>query len=257
VVHSGLELRGGSPPAGASVGPDRSGAVGPGDGDADAASASRLWEERPPALGAPRLGTVARLVPVKDLELFLQVVLRLLPAFPLLRAAVVGEGPERERLEATVRRLGLEKVVSLPGELRPASALMREFDVYLVTSRSEGIPIAVLEAMVAGLPVVATEVGGLPEAIVPGTTGLLVPREGAPEALAGALAAAVGGLLADPARRAAMGGAAAERVRASFTAEAMARVVHAAYRRCVEGRRGDARRAQAGRWRGPGSAAGG
>jgi glycosyltransferase involved in cell wall biosynthesis len=115
---------------------------------------------------------------------------------------LVGQGPERERLAALVRARGLGHVVTLAGAVPDARALLAGFQFAVLPSHSEGLPNAVLEAMAAGLPVVATAVGGVPDIVADGETGLLVPpRDPA------ALAKAIERLAADPDLRAAMGAA--------------------------------------------------
>ncbi len=133
----------------------------------------------------PLLVSVGRLKAPKDF-------LTLVRAFALLpadafEALIVGEGPGRARLERELRRLGLEGRVTLAGERADVTAVLAFSDVFVLASLSEGLPVSVLEAMAAELPVVATSVGGIPELVVDGKTGLLVrPRD--PKALRDALA---------------------------------------------------------------------
>jgi glycosyltransferase involved in cell wall biosynthesis len=98
--------------------------------------------------------------------------------------AIVGDGPERGKLELQARPLG-DRVTFL-GQRLDIETLMASADLLVLPSRTEGLPVVVLEAMAAGLPVVATSVGGIPEAVVDGETGLLVPPEN-PVALAAAI----------------------------------------------------------------------
>ena len=127
------------------------------------------------------------------------------------RALLVGDGPLREDVTAAVHGAGLEDDVVLAGERRGLGALLAGADVFVLASRSEGLPISVLEAMAAGLPVVASDVGGVAEAVVDGKTGLLVPPGDS-----GALAEALHALLGDPASRRTMGAAGRARARAHF-----------------------------------------
>nr|WP_231134445.1 glycosyltransferase [Motilibacter deserti] len=144
----------------------------------------------------------------------------------LLRAAarvegvdveVVGEGAERERLEALAGELGLQGRVRLPGWSERSRDALAGFDVFCLPSRAEGFPLSIVEAMLAGLPVVATAVGGVPEAVLDGRTGLVVPRDDV-DALAGALRA----LRDDVGLRDRLGKAGRERALAGLTADAMA-----------------------------------
>ena len=91
------------------------------------------------------------------------------------RLVLMGAGPQKEELEATVKRLGLESVVHFPGFRRDASQLLPALDVFVLSSLSEGISLALLEAMAAGVPSVATSVGGNLEIISDPACGLLVP----------------------------------------------------------------------------------
>ncbi|MBI5239990.1 MAG: glycosyltransferase [Elusimicrobia bacterium] len=141
------------------------------------------------------------------------------------RCAVVGDGPLRDRLRRQAARLGLERAVQLPGERADVRAWMNAADVFVLPSLWEGLPNALLEAMALGLPVAASRVDGVPEAVTDGTDGLLVEP-----ADPGALAAALGSLLADPDLRRRLGAAARARVAADFTVPAMLTGYKAAYR---------------------------
>jgi glycosyltransferase involved in cell wall biosynthesis len=169
---------------------------------------------RPP--GPPVLLSVARLVPDKDQDTLLKAFGPLSQRHPGAQLWLVGNGPRRGVLEQQARNLGLaERVKFMPPEhdLRP---LYHRADLFVLSSRAEALPNVILEAMAAGLPVVATRVGGVPEAVVPEATGLLVaPGDDA------ALAAALGRLLDDPGERRAMGRQARERVLDQFSFPAM------------------------------------
>jgi len=205
------------------------------DGDRTALS-HLVWRGDPPAADRPRLGTVARLVPVKDLELFIDVVRRVKEQVSDLRAAVVGDGPESAALQRYAEEVGVVETLTWSGEVRPGSEAVAEFDLFLLTSQAEGVPVSVLEAMAAGLPVVATKVGGLPEVVVDGVTGFLVSREQSREALVDALAERVTRLVGDPESLAAMGHAGARRVEQEFSVDVVAGRLLTAYERCVAGR---------------------
>jgi glycosyltransferase involved in cell wall biosynthesis len=155
------------------------------------------------------LVTVGRLKAPKDTLTFLRALARLDHA--PFRARIVGDGPERERLEAELRVLELDSAVELLGERNDVSELLSAADVFVLSSRSEGLPLSIVEAMAAGLPVVAASVGGVPELVVDGETGFLIPP--ADEA---ALASALERLVADADLRRRMGAAGRARAEALF-----------------------------------------
>jgi glycosyltransferase involved in cell wall biosynthesis len=162
----------------------------------------------------PRIVTVGRLAAPKD-------PLTLVRALPALGArpftlAFAGGGREHARVEAELRAHGLGDRVELLGERHDVPALLAAADVFVLASRSEGAPLSVLEAMAAGLPVVASAVGGVPELVADGETGLLVPP-GDPAALSSALAR----LLDDAELRRRMGAAGRARARDRFDISAL------------------------------------
>ncbi|MGN8199916.1 glycosyltransferase [Salinisphaera sp. RV14] len=168
--------------------------------------------------GTRVIGTVGRLDPVKGFDHLLDAVavLTARSGMPPLHLVIVGDGPEKERLAGRVRELGLDGRVTLAGQRDDADAWFKHFDVYVCASIAEGIALTVLEAMASGLPVVATAVGGNPELVADGETGLLVPAR-RPEAMASALAR----VLSAPERAQAMGQAARRRVQAEFSVASM------------------------------------
>ncbi len=163
---------------------------------------------------APVIGTLARLDPVKGID----VLLESLTLIPQAHLVVAGDGSERARLEDRAARLGLAERVHFLGWIDDARSLLGGFDLFVLPSRSESFPLTIVEAMLAGIAVVASDVGSVAEAVVHGGTGLLVP----PDDPRG-LAAAISGLLSDPARRAEMGRAGRERALGRFGVDAMAR----------------------------------
>lgn len=171
--------------------------------------------------------TVARLDPQKDLGSLLAAAAQV----PDATFLIAGEGEERGRLETTARELGLAGRVRFLGFRGDIPALLAACDLFVLPSRFEGLPLAVLEAMAAGRPVVATRIGGMDEAVVDGHTGVLVPP-GDPAALASAIRA----LADDPARARRLGEAGRRRVRREFSADSMAGRVMAAYRELLAGR---------------------
>jgi glycosyltransferase involved in cell wall biosynthesis len=143
--------------------------------------------------------------------------------FDRLRLLVVGDGPERERVARLAAPLG--DAVLLTGHRDDVAALLAAADVVLHPTTADALPSALLEAMAVGLPVVATAVGGIPEIVDDGETGVLVP---APPTAEG-VAAALGRLLADATLRAQMGGAARDRYGAAYSAVHWARRLRAIY----------------------------
>ena len=162
------------------------------------------------------LGTVGRLAAVKDQKLLLVAVHRLLSARPeyraRLRLVIVGDGPEREALTAQADQLSLNEVVWLTGDRDDIPELLRAMDVFVLPSLGEGLPLTILEAMATGLPVIATTVGGVPELVREGTTGLLFPPRNAE-----ALAQAIITLIEDPSLRHSMGRTAETHIRQNFS----------------------------------------
>lgn len=118
--------------------------------------------------------TVGRLAPIKNHAMMLRAFHELARTDPRVRLVIVGDGPERPAIEDFVRQHRLGDKVALPGFRDDVASLLPEADVFLLTSRYEGISIALLEAMRAGLPAIGTAVGGIPETILDGRTGLLV-----------------------------------------------------------------------------------
>jgi glycosyltransferase involved in cell wall biosynthesis len=199
--------------------------------------AGTLVAEARRELGAdasPLVGSVGCLAARKDYGTLLDALARLAERGTPFRAALVGDGVERVALEERARALGLAPRVRFLGERAGVERLLPGMDVFVLSSREEGIPNALLEAMAAGRPCVATAVGGTPEVLRDGETGWLVPPAD-PGALADALADALA--RPDEARR--RGAAARRAVREGMSVEAMARRHEEYYRDAV---------AERGRW---------
>ena len=192
-----------------------------------------------PRPDAEVVGTVARLVGVKDIGLLLEAARLLRARRPNSRVVVVGDGPERPALERLAAEAGLSGMVEFRGEVRPAWSALREFQIFALTSVSEGVPLSVLEAMSMGLPVVATAVGGIPEIIDDGVNGYLVPRVEDRNATAAALAERLEALLADPEARERMGAAARLRATERFSTITAARATLRFYERVLAERSGN------------------
>jgi glycosyltransferase involved in cell wall biosynthesis len=157
----------------------------------------------------PRIVAVGRLQAPKDPLSLVRALANL--GGRQFHALIVGDGPDRPAVEAELRRLDLTGAVDLAGEREDVAEILAASAVFVLSSRSEAFPMSVLEAMAAGLPVVAPRIGGLPELVVEGETGLLV-RPGDPEELA----AAISRLLDDPTLRERLGSAGRARVATHF-----------------------------------------
>ncbi len=127
--------------------------------------------------------TVARLNPEKDLASLLRATAVVVQSLSRFRLEIAGDGPERTALEQLAGSLGLRDHVRFLGEIHDVPSLLARASMFLLSSRTEGVSLTILEAMARGLPVVATSVGGNPEVVAHETTGILVPV-GDPDALA-------------------------------------------------------------------------
>ncbi|MFH1036326.1 MAG: glycosyltransferase family 4 protein [Pseudomonadota bacterium] len=156
--------------------------------------------------GTILLGAVGALKPVKGLDVLLRSLLGVINRGHQAHLVIAGEGPERPRLEALARELGLAPRVSFLGYRQDALDWINALDIFCMAPRAESFGLAFLEAMACGKPVVASRVGGIPEVVAEGLTGLLVPPED-PEALA----VAVAELCAHPPEAARLGRAGAAR----------------------------------------------
>lgn len=186
---------------------------------------------------APVVGTVCTLRPQKALHVLIEAVAMLVRRFPDLRLVIAGTGAERQRLLGLVEALGLERTVMMLGYRPDVPDVLRAFDVAASSSDFEGTPLSMLEYMEAGLPIVATDVGGVPDVIEDGVHGTLVERRDP-----AALAAAIEALLADRSRAAEMGRRGQQRRREEFSIEATVRRVEALYERLVADQAGGASR---------------
>jgi glycosyltransferase involved in cell wall biosynthesis len=176
-----------------------------------AADGARVRRELDIPADAPVLVSVAVLREEKQLHLLVRATAELVGDFPGLQMLVAGEGPQREPLEALIEELGVGHAVRLLGSRGDVPDLLAASDVAVLCSRFEGTPLSVLEYMDAGLPVVATRVGGLPHVIRHGEHGLLTePND------AHSLAEGIRELLQDPERRRRMGAAGHERRRERY-----------------------------------------
>ena len=151
---------------------------------------------------------VAALAPHKSQKTLLQAMAVMRPRHPNLRVWIAGEGPLRDALLREHASLGLGESVRFLGFREDVTDLLRAADLFVISSHLEGLGTSILDAMAAGLPVVATRVGGIPEAVTDGETGILVPPFVPPM-----LAQALSELAGDPERRARLGEAGRQRAR--------------------------------------------
>jgi glycosyltransferase involved in cell wall biosynthesis len=179
---------------------------------------------------APVIGTVGNFTVKKDQATLLTAAARLVDEHPGLRVVLVGSGPLEAELRAQAQGLGIGDATVFAGSRDDVFALLPAFDLFALSSRFEGLPIALLEAMACGVAPVVTRVGGVPEVVTDGRDGVLVdPGD------AGELATALGKLLADPTRRQELATGAAERAAAFDLAHAVRRI-EAVYDRAVHDR---------------------
>jgi len=165
----------------------------------------------------PLIGTAVVFRPQKAVEVLLEAHARLLRTMPDVHLVIAGEGPTRAEIQRRARELSLDGRVHFLGHRDDVDAILRSLDVAALSSDFEGSPLFVLECMANGTPIVATAVGGIPQMVLDGETGVLVPPRD-PEALAGAIEH----LLVDPERRAVLAAAAANRL-SEFRIDAVAR----------------------------------
>jgi glycosyltransferase involved in cell wall biosynthesis len=199
--------------------PDRISLIYPGVLPPPSDAASRVAVPTPGGEG-PLIGFAGRLVASKGVDVLLHAATLLsVPA----RLLIIGDGPERIALEQMAHRLGLGGRICFAGFRSDVRALLPALDLLVVPSRTDGSPLVVLEAMAAGLPVVVSAVGGLPDQITHGQQGLLVPPDDS-----AALAIALTRLLGDAALRVRMG-AAGRRRAANFSHDAMVDALQRVY----------------------------
>jgi glycosyltransferase involved in cell wall biosynthesis len=182
--------------------------------------------------GDPVIGIAARFASVKDHATLLRAFGRVRVVRPDAKLVLAGDGELRGDLEALGDELNLGESVRFLGVRRDVPELLATWDVFCLSSLSEGTSVTLLEAMAAGLPTVVTDVGGNPEIVEHGATGLLAPR-GDDAGLADAMLA----LLADPQRRRRMGEAGRERVTRLFTLDRMIEDYRRLYRDVLSGLR--------------------
>lgn len=189
-----------------------------------AAPSINLHEELWLPHGAPIVGNIGALVPHKGQRHLIEAAAQVVRQVPDARFVIAGEGELRPSLEHQIRHLGLEKHVILAGFRPDVLSVLKAFDVFVMSSITEGLGTSLLDAMACGKPIVATTAGGIPEVVQDGRTGFLVPPRDHD-----AMAEAIVKLLKDPSLRQRMGDAGLSRVNATFSAERMVAETIAVY----------------------------
>jgi glycosyltransferase involved in cell wall biosynthesis len=195
-------------------------------GHVDAAPPADLHADLWLPHGSPVVGNVAALVPHKGQRHLIEAAAIVVTRVPDARFVIAGEGELRPALERQIKEHHLEKHVFLAGFRPDILSVHKGFDIFVMSSVTEGLGTSLLDAMACGKPIVATTAGGMPEVVEEGTTGLLVPPRDHQ-----AMAEALVKLLTNPQLRARMGAAGLARVRARFSAERMVQDTLEVYRR--------------------------
>lgn len=183
--------------------------------------------------GPPTVASIGRLVPEKRHDVLLEAVRRCLVEVEDLQCWIVGDGPEREKIEDLISDMGLRDSVKMLGEQRDVPALLSRLAVVVNSSEREGLPLSLLEAMAAGVPVVATDVGGNREIVRDGETGILVPPEDHE-----ALARGICRLLREPGAAKGMAGKARSLVEEKHSIDAASKKYEDLYREVCEEKAG-------------------
>jgi L-malate glycosyltransferase len=194
-----------------------------------AAPAAKLHEELFLPHQAPVVGNVAALVPHKGQRHLVEAAGLVVRQVPDARFVIAGEGELRPALERQIKDHRLEKHVLLAGFRPDVLSLHKAFDIFVMSSITEGLGTSLLDAMAAGKPIVATSAGGIPEVVTDGVNGFLLPPRDHH-----AMAAAIVRLLKDPALRQRMGDAGYSRVCDQFSAERMLKETASVYDRVIE-----------------------
>jgi glycosyltransferase involved in cell wall biosynthesis len=195
-------------------------------GHVDAAPAADLHADLWLPHGSPIVGNVAALVPHKGQRHLIEAAAIVVTRVPDARFVIAGEGELRPVLERQIKEHHLEKHVFLAGFRPDILSVHKGFDIFVMSSVTEGLGTSLLDAMACGKPIVATTAGGMPEVVEDGATGLVVPPRDHQ-----AMAAAIVKLLTSPDLRARMGAAGLARVRARFSVERMVQDTLEIYRR--------------------------
>ena len=186
--------------------------------------AGRLRRELGLDAAVPLVGIVARLVPIKAVDVFLRAAALIVASSPAVRFVIVGDGEERGRLRALADGLGVQERIHWLGWRADLPAIYADLDVVVLTSRNEGTPVSLIEALAAGRVVVATDVGGVSDVVVPPDRGVLVP-DGDHEAVA----RVVLDLLADEERRRRLGAAGRSAIHPEYDSATLVRRIERLY----------------------------
>lgn len=191
------------------------------------------WPERAPAADTAKesliVGSCGRLVPVKDFALMVEIARRVAGHTRKIRFQIAGEGPDKEKLTGLIRGYGLNGTFELLGHVDDMSSFYENIDVFMNTSIHEGIPLSVLEAMSYGCPVIAPQVGGLPEILEDGKAGYLINRRHPDDYADRCLA-----LFGNQGLRLQMANNARSRIKEAFSMETMAREYYRLYRNLAQ-----------------------
>ena len=178
----------------------------------------------------PVIGSVSRLDARKGLEYLVGAIASLIPEMPGTRLVLVGDGPERTRLQDQAKQLGVERIVTFAGSQEDIVPFLAIMDVFVLPSLFEGLSVSLIEAMAMMKPIVATNVGGIPEVVTDGEDGLLVPpRE------SGSLAAAIRRLVRDRPLADAMRTAARKKIEQKFSLDQLVRRLEHLYENLLAG----------------------
>lgn len=174
------------------------------------------------------IGTIGELHPIKQHNVLIRAVQRLVKDGMSVRHIIIGDGELREKLESLVHKLHIEEHVFLLGHINEAAQYLKAFDIFALASKSEALAYVIIEAGYAGLPVVASNVGGIPEIVTNKESGLLVPQGDVTT-----FASALRTLIRDKALREYYGEALEEKVREQFSIERMIAQTEGVYRRTI------------------------
>lgn len=192
-----------------------------------------IYQDYSKAAGELTVGTMVRLVKEKGVDVLLGALALLKNEGLAVRCLVAGMGPEKWHLQRLVEEYGLSDTVSFLGMVEDVEAFMSQLSLFVMPSRSEGLSYAILEAMACGKPIIASDVGGIPDLVEPGITGYLVPPD-QPQALAQALKR----LIFDRPMMELFGSNSRRRVLTEFTAERMVQQTMEVYSEVLQKDRG-------------------